>query len=227
MTDYVCRGVTQSNHKPSVAAYFEPRYNINDRSAALCRRLRREHQVRRTTRRPKSTSTAASGRPSGPFALDVGFWYYYYPGGTCYYGVGASPAARLTICRTATSPRPTPASTKSTARSPTPWATCAFGANVYYTPSFANTGAWGDYAVGHGQIHRAGEDGAGSARLVRVGRVRPSVARHERCVLRRAVGASAAGIDYTDYDTWNIGLGFTWKVFTLDLRYSDTDLQQG
>src|SRR5882757_11255879 len=30
MNDYVFRGVTQSNHKPSVAAYFEPRYNINN-----------------------------------------------------------------------------------------------------------------------------------------------------------------------------------------------------
>ena len=29
MSDYVFRGVTQSNHKPSVTAYFEPRYNIN------------------------------------------------------------------------------------------------------------------------------------------------------------------------------------------------------
>src|SRR6201990_1131876 len=29
MNDYVFRGVTQSNHKPSVAAYFEPRYNVS------------------------------------------------------------------------------------------------------------------------------------------------------------------------------------------------------
>jgi uncharacterized protein (TIGR02001 family) len=28
MTDYNFRGITQSAHKPSVAAYFEPRYNI-------------------------------------------------------------------------------------------------------------------------------------------------------------------------------------------------------
>src|SRR5690242_21771537 len=28
MNDYVWRGVTQSDHRPSVAAYFEPRYNI-------------------------------------------------------------------------------------------------------------------------------------------------------------------------------------------------------
>jgi len=26
------------------------------------------------------------------------------------------------------------------------------------------------------------------------------------------------------YSTWNAGLAFTYKVFTLDLRYSDTDL---
>src|SRR5438477_11767619 len=30
MNDYIFRGVTQSNHKPSAAAYFEPRYNVND-----------------------------------------------------------------------------------------------------------------------------------------------------------------------------------------------------
>src|SRR5215475_1123515 len=29
MNDYIFRGVTQSNHRPSVTAYFEPRYNIN------------------------------------------------------------------------------------------------------------------------------------------------------------------------------------------------------
>src|ERR1700738_5477077 len=29
MNDYVFRGVTQSNHNASVAAYFEPRYNVN------------------------------------------------------------------------------------------------------------------------------------------------------------------------------------------------------
>ena len=28
MSDYIFRGITQSNHKPSVAAYFEPRYNV-------------------------------------------------------------------------------------------------------------------------------------------------------------------------------------------------------
>jgi hypothetical protein len=34
------------------------------------------------------------------------------------------------------------------------------------------------------------------------------------------------GIKYPDYTTWNIGLAFTYKVFTLDLRYYDTDLSK-
>src|SRR6266481_8848737 len=29
VNDYVFRGITQSNHKPSVAAYFEPRLNVS------------------------------------------------------------------------------------------------------------------------------------------------------------------------------------------------------
>src|ERR1700687_2083433 len=28
VSDYNFRGITQSNHKPSVTAYFEPRYNV-------------------------------------------------------------------------------------------------------------------------------------------------------------------------------------------------------
>jgi hypothetical protein len=37
----------------------------------------------------------------------------------------------------------------------------------------------------------------------------------------------AAGIPEPSYNTWNVGVGFTYKVFTLDLRYSDTDLSKG
>jgi hypothetical protein len=41
------------------------------------------------------------------------------------------------------------------------------------------------------------------------------------------LGNFAAGISYSSYDTWNIGIGFTYKVFTLDIRYSDIDLSKG
>ena len=42
----------------------------------------------------------------------------------------------------------------------------------------------------------------------------------------RPAAAYVNGIPEPDYNTWNIGLGFTWKVFTLDLRYTDTDLSK-
>ena len=65
MTDYIFRGVTQSGHKPSVAAYFEPRYNINDRTASSTSASPVRASSSPTTRPPKSTSTAAFARPSG------------------------------------------------------------------------------------------------------------------------------------------------------------------
>ena len=36
--------------------------------------------------------------------------------------------------------------------------------------------------------------------------------------------AFPAGVPYTSYLNWDAGLAFTWKVFTLDLRYYDTNL---
>jgi len=41
------------------------------------------------------------------------------------------------------------------------------------------------------------------------------------------VPAFPGGINYTDYTTWNVGLGWTYKVFTLDVRYSGTSLNKG
>ena len=43
--DYIFRGITQSNHKPSVGVYFEPRYNVDQGFAALRRYRRCEHLV--------------------------------------------------------------------------------------------------------------------------------------------------------------------------------------
>ncbi|HET7256295.1 MAG TPA: hypothetical protein VFJ46_21250, partial [Xanthobacteraceae bacterium] len=35
------------------------------------------------------------------------------------------------------------------------------------------------------------------------------------------------GIPYKSYTTWNVGIGITKSVFTLDFRYYDTDLNKG
>ena len=59
------------------------------------------------------------------------------------------------------------------------------------------------------------------------------MARNLRFLLRRGspfpafAGLFPNGIPEPSYNTWNIGIGFTYKVFTLDLRYSDTNLSKG
>ena len=35
------------------------------------------------------------------------------------------------------------------------------------------------------------------------------------------------GIPYKSYTTWDLGFGLTYKMFTLDFRYYDTDLNKG
>ncbi len=53
------------------------------------------------------------------------------------------------------------------------------------------------------------------------------MARYHRLLLRPAWRSGGPGINYKDYATWNVGIGFTYKVLTLDLRYIDTNLSKG
>jgi hypothetical protein len=88
MNDYIFRGITQSNHKPSVAAYFEPRYNVT-KDLQLYVGLGREHLV--PNRAAAEVDIYGGIRPTfGAFAFDFGVWGYLYPGGTCHYGAPLS-----------------------------------------------------------------------------------------------------------------------------------------
>ena len=129
MSDYIFRGVTQSNHKPSVAAYFEPRYNVN-KDLQLYVGTSAE-SISFPNRAAAEVDIYGGIRPTfGAFAFDIGVWGYLYPGGSCFgaWHVLADTAASATglgilpVRRSATSVqwqrrrRRTPASLKSTAR---------------------------------------------------------------------------------------------------------------
>ena len=131
MNDYIFRGITQSNHKPSVAAYFEPRYNVN-KDLQLYVGVAGE-SISFPNRAAAEIDIYGGIRPTfGMFAFDFGVWGYLYPGGQCFGAqrsrlrhsrrTAAAPEHRLRdpviggLPSTATSPRRTPASTKSTAR---------------------------------------------------------------------------------------------------------------
>src|SRR3954454_13556050 len=80
MNDYIFRGVTQSNHKPSVTAYFEPRYNINkDLQLYIGTSF---ESISFANRAAAEVDVYGGIRPtSGAFALDIGIWRYLHPGG--------------------------------------------------------------------------------------------------------------------------------------------------
>ena len=136
MTDYMWRGITQSAHKPSVAAYFEPRYNINPNLQLYAGLVGREHQVperrrgrnRLLRRRPPDLRSGRLRRRR--LVLLLSGWR----------------TARYTEWWTGSSgdsrpPLPTPASSKSTARRT--WTVndiIAVGGNFYYTPSYLEHG---------------------------------------------------------------------------------------
>jgi uncharacterized protein (TIGR02001 family) len=82
MNDYIFRGITQSNHQPSVAAYFEPRYNIN-KDLQLYIGTSYE-SISFANRAPAEVDVYGGIRPTfGAAAFDFGIWGYLYPGGRC------------------------------------------------------------------------------------------------------------------------------------------------
>jgi len=248
MNDYIFRGVTQANHRPSVTAYFEPRYNINSNWQVYAGIS--GESISFPNHAAAEIDFYGGVRPTfGPWAFDFGFWYYYYPGGECFNvaafgndclfnsgGLGVIPStfngiggnvikANLNFWEVYGKVVYT-------------WTDWALGANFYYTPSFLNSGAEGEYlsgtfkftapekmALGPLGWYVSGEFGhqwlGTSDSFYGIPLNTPIVGGGV------TTGIFANGIPYSGYNTWNIGLGFTWKVFTLDLRYYDTDLSKG
>ena len=233
MSDYVFRGITQSNHKPSVAAYFEPRYNVT-KDLQLYIGAAGE-SISFANRAAAEIDIYGGIRPTfGAFAFDFGVWGYLYPGGTCQYGAAFDTAGRPLGAECATNFLINGNVIKKNVSFVEIYGKVnytindnwQFGLNEYYSPNFLNTGAWGNYSSITGKYTAPstifGSSGIGMYASGEFG--------------RQWLGTSDSfygvplfpnGIKYADYNTWNIGIGFTYKVFTLDLRYSDTNLSKG
>jgi hypothetical protein len=235
MNDYVFRGVTQSNHKPSVAAYFEPRYNVT-KDLQLYVGLSGE-SIAFANRAAAEIDIYGGIRPTfGAFAFDFGVWGYLYPGGTCYYGAGAT-TDFAGVPLSAECQANTLLNTNVIKKNVSFFEGYAkvnytindmfqVGANEYYSPNFLNTGAWGNYASVTGKFTAPstifGSSGVGMYISGEFGRQWLGTSDSFY-----GTAAFPNGIKYADYNTWNVGIGFTYKVFTLDLRYSDTNLSKG
>src|SRR6266436_5466941 len=239
MNDYVFRGVTQSNHKPSVAAYFEPRYNVTkDLQLYVGSSF---ESISFTNRAAAEVDIYGGIRPTfGMFAFDFGVWGYLYPGGQCF-NAGAGPGSGIpgssaecvangnlplngNVAKKDASFYEGYAKVNVTLNDQ--W---QVGVNEYYSPNFLNLGAWGDYAsitakwTAPGTIF--GTSGVGMYISGEFGRQWLGTSDAFYGVVS-PLANFAAGIPEPSYDTWNVGVGFTYKVFTLDLRYYDTDLSK-
>ena len=223
-SDYVFRGITQTNHKPGVSAYFEPRYNINP-DLQLYVGVSGEN-VSFTNQAAAEVDFYAGVRPTfGKLGLDFGAWYYYYPGGQCKNTAvfGADCTASLPTFNTLKKD----VSFWEVYAKASYAVTDAFtlGANFYYTNSFLHSGASGEYVSGTAKY--VGPAFASGATPYISGEYGYQFLGTTDSFYGLLGTATGPGIKYKDYATWNVGLGWTYKVFTVDFRYSDTNLNKG
>jgi hypothetical protein len=239
--DYRFRGIAQSNRQPSVAAYFEPRYNVND-SLQLYAGVGGA-SISFPNRAAAEIDVYGGIRPTfGAFAFDFGVFGYLYPGGRCFYGAPVDTAGNPLGAECATNFIAPSGNVikkdlsffevygKVLYTINDNW---ALGANYYYTPSYLNSGADGNYVSGTVKWTAPGTLLPGGLGMYISGEFGRQFLGTSDSFYGTAIasplggGPFPFGIDYKDYNTWNAGIGFTYKVFTLDLRYSGTDLNKG
>jgi hypothetical protein len=109
----------------------------------------------------------------------------------------------------------------------TDWFT--LGGYVQYTSSYLNTGAEGTYFAGTAKFTAPSSllpAGIGAYLSGEVGRQELGTADAYTTDVPTIGPVAVGAVDLPSYTTWNVGVGFTWNVFTLDLRYSDTNLSK-
>jgi uncharacterized protein (TIGR02001 family) len=222
-SDYNFRGISQSDRKPSVNAYFEPRYNFNPNLQAYVGIGGYSIDF---PNRPSAEIDLYGGiRPTfGALSFDLGIWYYWYPGGQCF--------GPTIDCVAAALPNGNIIKKDVSFVEFFGKVNYAFndaftvGLGVYYDPDWLATGADGTYVSGTAKYTWASTPIAPAVGAYVSGEL-GHYSFGTTDVFYAAPPAFPFGTPLPDYTTWNIGLGLTWKVFTLDLRYYDTDLSKG
>jgi hypothetical protein len=227
MNDYNVRGISNSNHKPSVAEYQELRYNW---SSSLQSYLGLSGEAISFPNKAASEVDFYGGiRPTvGPVGFDFGIWYYYYPGGRCQ-GAGApfAPTGCVDVLPNGNTALADVSFIEYYGKAL--WTVndaLAIGVNEFYDPNWLHSGSWGNFTEGTIKYtfpNTPLPTGVGAYVSGEVGHYwfggTPTA-------FLAAPPVFPVGAKYPGYTTWNAGGGFTWKVFTLDLRYYDTNLNR-
>jgi uncharacterized protein (TIGR02001 family) len=224
-SDYNFRGVTQSAHQPAVGVYFEPRYNIN-KDLQLYVGMGGE-SIDFPNHAAAEIDFYGGIRPTfGKLALDFGAWYYWYPGGTCFNGAVIGCNGNLNngnVVKGDVSFLEVYA--KATYNLTDAF---SFGGSFYYSPSVLNSGADGEYIAGFAKyVFPSVPLPAGWGAYVSADVGYWNLGTSDAFYGTGPGTPFANGIPYKSYATWDLGFGITYKVFTLDFRYYDTDLNKG
>jgi uncharacterized protein (TIGR02001 family) len=220
MSDYRFRGITQSNHALSIAAYFEPRYNFSDSLQGYVG----------LSGESVSIPNLAAGeidfyggiRPTfGRLALDFGGWYYWYPGGECFHDF--APACLRSLLNGNVIKADVSFGEVFGKATYAVSDQFSLGGGAYWSPSVLNSGADGTFLAGTAKyVLPVLPNGIGWYVSADVGHWFLGTSDSFY-----AVPGFPGGIPYKSYTTWDAGLAFLWKPFTLDLRYYDTNLNKG
>jgi uncharacterized protein (TIGR02001 family) len=229
-SDYIFRGITQSNHQPSVSAHGELRYNVNPTW---------QFYVGTSGESIKFTNNIFNvGSPAMEFdgyggirgtfdklATDLGVFAYGYP--------DSPEGTKLVTLGNVTQPiglAPRNPTFVEVYFKPTytvnDWLT--LGLNEFYTPSYLNTGAYGNYLSGTAKLSGQGDLSAfavsGEFGHQWLGKVDSVYINNNNNPTYQYIGYANGQLP--SYNYWNAGVSYTWKFLTLDLRYYGTDLSR-
>ena len=222
MSDYNMRGMSMSNHQPSVQAGFEPHYDVTPVLQAYAGIS--GESINFPNRAAAEIDFYGGIRPTfGKLGLDFGFWYYDYPGGQCF---NMPP-----FCPAGSAPLPNGNVMKADANWYEGYAKATYTLNDYFnfgggisgSPSVFNMGGYGIYYSGNATLTAPASwlpGGVGAYLSADVGWWQLGTTD----VFYAAPPAFPGGVPLPSYLNWDVGFGLTWKSFTLDLRYYDTNL---
>ena len=197
-SNYIFRGISQSNVQPSVNANAEIRYVINDNYALYVAGAGSSVKLTNQDTSPPAEWDVIGGLRTtyGAFTVDLGAIGYLYS--------NTKNAVFVT----------TPNWFEGYAK--TSYAVndaLTLGVNAFFTPSYLDYGASGQYVAGTaaykmGDFALSGEFG--------------------RQFLGKTDVQHGGGskVDLPDYTYWNAGIAYSYKIATLDLRYHDTNLSK-
>jgi hypothetical protein len=226
MSDYNFRGISQSDRGIAGTVYVEGRANAIPDVLQLYGGIQAYTTRLPTTPIGECDIYGGLRVTFGPVRFDFGaIYYYYYPNESQVFVLPTAGPVGLGFPTTQPGGNPlfvpwTVADTdflevygKATWTVNT-WVT--LGGYLYYTDDWLGSGAYGTYAGGTVKLTAPsswfptdfGAYLSGEVAHYWLGTTVPLL----------------GGINLPDYLYWNVGVAFTYKIFTLDLRYHDTDL---